>query len=461
MKIPFNKIKPGMTFIVGQTKKPFGKVITTGLFSALAKKHDDNGEAKEALQNGDVEDNDKAVAIKIINSAGHSTGGSVVYAYDDLEEFDLEITEAVEIPQQTDEEKENMNKSKIKEAAAKKESEELDPKATETVVPKKESADDDEVKETDDSKKEGCDDSKKESKDEELPVGAEMDDPDDKDDDEMDEKSSKKEAVIARVEAEANAALEAEKTAKSNESINELIASDATLSEDFKAKAGMIFEAAVALRVSEEVASIRNENAVVINAALEREMDAITEKVDSYLAYAVETMVEDNAETIESKLRNEVTESFMTKLKAVFEEHYAEMPEGKFDLYEDLSKKSTQTSTELEETKTQLEKVTSELTALRRAKILAEASKGLCDTQAERLVALTEMIDFVDEVSFAKSVSLFKETYFNNGTSESIKKSERDVTINTKIVEELDDSEKVDSVMGRYVDAISRHSKTA
>jgi len=123
-------------------------------------------------------------------------------------------------------------------------------------------------------------------------------------------------------------------------------------------------------------------------------------------------------------------------------------------------------NTKLEEAQTALIEATTELKQAKRNAVIAEASDGLCQTEIERLTKLTSKFDFEDETSFAEQVGIIKETYFNNGQSEitedADKAPSKEVTIRSTIVEEEtpDDSDE-NSVMGRYVKAISRHSKTA
>ena len=253
-----------------------------------------------------------------------------------------------------------------------------------------------------------------------------------------------------------------EVTEQVEESIEELIALDNSLSEEFKSKAAIVFEAAVSEKVSAQFEELKGEYEESIREEVELKMEGIVNKVDEYLTYAIEQFVESHEETVEVQLRNEITESFISGLKDVFESHYIEMPEGRFDMYADISEKAESMEESLKEATEALTEATEELLVLKRQKIIAEASDDLYDTQAERLVKLTENLEFTDEENFAHKVQVVKETYFNNnGKSEDEEINETSnprVQERVRIVEEEEKSE-LNSVMGKYVDALSRHTK--
>jgi len=201
--------------------------------------------------------------------------------------------------------------------------------------------------------------------------------------------------------------------------LNALIADEATLSEEFKDKAGVIFEAAIKSKLAEEIDRLEEKYNEELAEEIESTKAGLVDQVDNYLNYVVEGWMEDNKVAIQSGLRTEIAEKFMNSLKDLFTESYIEVPESKVDLVDELA----ETVEELEEklnssTGKQIEMV-EELEALKRDKIVREASKDLADTQVEKLKGLVEDIDFENEETFAEKVATVKESYFKKSVTES------------------------------------------
>jgi regulator of replication initiation timing len=187
---------------------------------------------------------------------------------------------------------------------------------------------------------------------------------------------------------------------------------DTELSEEFRQKATSIFEAAVIARVNNEMEKVAESLEEKYAAEFIEYKESIVEKVDAYLNYVVENYVEENKLAIENGLRTEIAEDFMTGLKALFKEHYIEVPEEKYDVIGELQAKVT----ELEESlNSQVEKnvnLTSESTALKRNLIIKEMAKDLADTEVNKLTRLLEGVDFENEEIYKEKVSVIKENYF-------------------------------------------------
>lgn len=232
-----------------------------------------------------------------------------------------------------------------------------------------------------------------------------------------------------------------------------LVSSDETLSEGFQEKAATIFEAAVKTKVAGEIDRLEAEYTQHLEEETAGIRDELVEKVDGYLNYVVENWMEENRVAIENGLRTEIAESFMEALKGVFTEHYIEVPESKTDMVDDLAE-------QVEELEAQLTKATEDNIRLnesvadfRRTEILAEASKDLAVTEAEKLKTLAEDIDFEDAETFAKKVSTLKESYFAKETvSESVEEAE--VSMNAE-GEEIE----VSPIMEKYLAALSKSKK--
>ena len=250
-------------------------------------------------------------------------------------------------------------------------------------------------------------------------------------------------------------------TKKPELTIEQLIADDKTLTEDFKSKAMVLFEAAVAEKVAGKVELIKEKCESVIRSELKSHYGFVVEKIDGYLTYAIESMIQDKEESVDDRLRSEIAESFIQSLKNVFESHYIEMPKGKVDAYADLSTKAKDLTEKCNKQSLTIKSLNKEVVKLQRERVINEHSKGLYDTQIEKLKKLTENLEFSDAASFSKKVAIIKETYFkqvNNGKSEIAESKPSHVEVRTKIEEE---SEAIDStsVMGKYVQAIAKHMK--
>ena len=184
------------------------------------------------------------------------------------------------------------------------------------------------------------------------------------------------------------------------------------LSEDFRQKATSIFEAAVIARVNNEMEKVATSLEEKYAEEFLEYKESIVEKVDAYLNYVVENYLEENKLAVENGLRGEIAEDFMTGLKALFKEHYIEVPEEKYDVIGELQAKVT----ELEESLNgQVENnvgLNTSVTELKRKLIIKEMAKDLADTEVNKLTKLLEGVDFENEEIYKEKVSVIKENYF-------------------------------------------------
>jgi regulator of replication initiation timing len=184
------------------------------------------------------------------------------------------------------------------------------------------------------------------------------------------------------------------------------------LSEEFRQKATSIFEAAVIARVNNEMEKVAEalEEKYAEDFAVYKE--GIVEKIDSYLNYVVENWMEENKLAIENGLRTEIAEDFMSGLKALFKEHYIEVPEEKYDVIGELQAKVTELGESLN---SQLESnigLNTEVSDLKKKLIIKEMSKDLADTEASKLTKLLEGVEFDNADIYKEKVSVIKENYF-------------------------------------------------
>ena len=189
------------------------------------------------------------------------------------------------------------------------------------------------------------------------------------------------------------------------------------LSEDFKAKAKTIFEAAINSKVAEIRATIEEEYEARIAEEIAEEKEALQERVDSYLEYVSDEWMEENQLAIEHGLKTELTESFLSGMKSLFEENYVTIPDDKYDVLESMVEKLDDMETKLNE---QIEKninLNNRLSESVADGILDTVSDGLAATQKEKLASLAESVEFEGETEYREKLETLKESYFPNKTS--------------------------------------------
>ena len=189
------------------------------------------------------------------------------------------------------------------------------------------------------------------------------------------------------------------------------------LTEEFKAKAKTIFEAAINSKISEIRATLEEEYAEKLAEEVAEEKEALTERVDSYLEYVSDEWMEENALAIEHGLKTELTESFLTGMRSLFEENYVTIPEEKYDVLESMVEKLDDMETKLNE---QIEKnitLNGRLAESVADGILESVSGGLAATQKEKLASLAESVEFESEATYRDKLETLKESYFTSKTS--------------------------------------------
>ena len=234
--------------------------------------------------------------------------------------------------------------------------------------------------------------------------------------------------------------------------IEALVESEATLSEEFKQKTAVIFEAAVKSKLSEEVSRLEEQYKEELSEEVATIKEDLVSSVDSYLNYVVESWVEDNKIAIQNGLRTEIAENFMTKLRDVFVESYVEVPESKVDLVDDMASQVAELEEKLNSTTGDAIALAEELETYKRESIISEACRDLADTQTEKLKGLVEGLDFENEEEFTKKVATVKESYFSKEIVEQTSEAE-------SLIEEADEEVEVSSVMEHYLTTLRKTSK--
>ena len=226
------------------------------------------------------------------------------------------------------------------------------------------------------------------------------------------------------------------------------------LSEEFKTKAATIFEAAVITRVKAEVTKLQEEFDNQLAEQVEEIKEGLVEKVDGYLNYVVEQWIAQNEIALESGMKSEILESFVQGLKGVFEEHYIDVPEEKFDVLGDMQEKLEQLESKLNETVATNVDLTKQINEQKRIASVVDAADGLADTDVEKFKGLAEELTYEDADSFKKKLQTIRENYFTNKSTNTLVESI--VTDSPVITEEY---KAVDPTMKSYLSVLNSIKK--
>jgi len=185
-----------------------------------------------------------------------------------------------------------------------------------------------------------------------------------------------------------------------------------SLSEDFRVKATLIFESAVQSRVERIVEDVLADNDSVLEEAYSSLKTELSEQVDTYLNYVVEEWMTDNQVAVETGLRAELSEEFISGLKTLFTEHYIEIPDEKLDVAEELAVRVVELEESFEAAKVEFDAVRAELNESKKNEAIRKACNGLTETQIAKLKSLAEGVEFTTEGDFDNKLATIRENYF-------------------------------------------------
>jgi len=214
------------------------------------------------------------------------------------------------------------------------------------------------------------------------------------------------------VVAEAEETTETQEEYDIEEDVNALLGGE-ELSEEFRQKAKVVFEAALSSKVTEIQEALEVQYEQKLEEARQGLKEALTERVDSYLEYVAEEWMTENELAIEHGLKTEMTESFLSGMKGLFEEHYVTIPEDKYDVLESMVAKLDDMETKLNE---QIDKnigLNKRLAESTADSVLSTVSEGLAATQKEKLASLAESVEFESEEEYREKLETLKESYFS------------------------------------------------
>ena len=286
--------------------------------------------------------------------------------------------------------------------------------------------------------------------DEELLEAKEEDEEEEDEEEEDTKKNGKKSKKEEDEEEEDDEDLEEEFDLE--EDVNALLGGE-ELSEEFREKAKLVFESALRSKISEIKESLEIRYAEALVEEIEEIKEALNDRVDSYLEYVADEWFAENTLSIEKGLKEELTESFLTGLKGLFEEHYVSIPDDKYDVLESMVNKLDDMETKLNE---QIEKnvlLNSRLAESVADGILDQISEGLAYTQKEKLASLAESVEFESEAEYREKLETLKESYFPTKMISPYAKTET-------LSEGLDSApESVSGSMVAYLNTLSKFSK--
>ena len=238
------------------------------------------------------------------------------------------------------------------------------------------------------------------------------------------------------------------------EDVNALFGGE-DLSEEFKEKAKLVFETALNSKVSEVKEALEAKYSETLEERIAEEKSALSDRVDNYLEYVADEWFSENALAVEQGLKTDMTESFLTGMRSLFEEHYVTIPEEKYDVLESMVEKLDDMETKLNE---QIEKNVSLNSRLGESVangILESVSEGLASTQKEKLASLSESVEFESEESYREKLETLRESYFSSKAKSPTVKSD---TISEGV--DSADAPDVSNSMAAYMKSLSAFKKS-
>ena len=271
-----------------------------------------------------------------------------------------------------------------------------------------------------------------------LEAAMKDEDEDENDDDDDDDEEEMEESIDARIAS-----------VDVSEDVAALTSGE-DLSEDFKEKASVIFEAAVKSKLRPEVARLEKQYRAELAEEVTARTEDLVEKVDTYLSYVVQEWMSENELAIERGLKGEIAEDFINGLKDLFTEHYIDVPEERYDVLESQSTKIDDLESKLNE---QIEKnadLNKQVGVLVRESVVAQVCEGLTVTEAEKLKGLAEDLEFSDAENFQEKVVALRESYFP-----------KSAPLTESVVDDVTGTEQIDTTgaMAAYLSAISKTKK--
>ena len=235
-----------------------------------------------------------------------------------------------------------------------------------------------------------------------------------------------------------------------SDDVNALTEGDG-LSEEFKKKAATIFEAAIRMKLREEIEHLDEKYEAKLTSEIEEAKADMAEKVDDYLNYVVEEWMKQNEVALEHHLKTEIAEGFIVGLKTLFEEHHISIPDEQFDMLDAAAEQVGELEGKLNEQMESNIELTKENDELKKEAILLDVASDLADTEVEKFAGLAEGVAFENAEDYAEKLGTIKESYFPKTPSSN--NDDTAAPVEGSVEEELD----VTDTMSAYMSAISRN----
>ena len=234
-----------------------------------------------------------------------------------------------------------------------------------------------------------------------------------------------------------------------NEQLQSLFSGE-NLSEEFMGKASVVFESALNERTEAIRQAMLTEASNLVEQEVGTAVNELATRLDEYLGYAVDEWMKENKLAVESGIRTEISESFITGLKSLFETHYIEVPESKHDILEDLFSENQELENNLNEQIQTNMNFKKEIDRGAARAVFMEAVSDLTQVDAERLAGLANSISYTSPQEFHNKLVVLKENYLKAAP---VASREPETLTEQKIIPQTD------SLMSGYVHALGRHSK--
>ena len=233
----------------------------------------------------------------------------------------------------------------------------------------------------------------------------------------------------------------------------EALLSGEELSEEFQEKARTIFEAAIKTKVAEVQEELKAQYETTLEEEVTLIKEELTDRVDAYLEYVAEEWIKENQLAVEQGLKSEMSESFLTGIRGLFEEHYVSIPEEKYDVTTAMVEKLDEMEYKLNEQIKSNIALNQRLAESVAETILSDVSEGLALSQKDRLADLAENVEFDSEENYREKLTTLKNSYFSETVG-----SQRDTSEN---ISESSESiaQPVTGLMESYLDTLTRVSK--
>ena len=227
------------------------------------------------------------------------------------------------------------------------------------------------------------------------------------------------------------------------------------LSEDFTNKARTIFEAAIRSKVAEMKEQVKSEYEENLIEQVQSIKEELTDRVDSYLEYVADEWIAENQLAVEKGLKTEMTESFLTGMRSLFEEHYVSIPDEKYDVLENMVDKRDEMEGKLNEQIDKNVALNKRLSESVADVIFAEVAEGLALSQKDKFASLAENVEFESETSYREKLATLRKSYFpeNAGVQRDESENLSEETQSTQY-----QTTPVSNTMERYLQTLTRVS---